>query len=334
MASKHRKPKKERAAKVALERFNRILQLIRHRGRITMRELQEELEVSRESVKRDIEFLRDRLECPLRYDAGAHAWVLENDGKFELPGMWFDASEILALLAMSQLLDGIQPGLLAEHITPVRERLRRAISSASPSPSSLADKVKVIHFAPRQVQPRHFRIVANALFSGLQLSLRYWNRDKREDTTRTISPLQLVHYRDNWILDAWCHKRSALRSFALDAMREVATLATPAVVVSAGDLSRHFESGYGIFAGQASEWAVLQFSPDRAQFVSLETWHPRQRSRWLPDGSFVLEVPYSNDQELVMDLLRHGKEVIVLQPDALRRATAGALRAAAARYAL
>lgn len=332
MAERCMKAKKSRATKIGVERFSRILRMIRRRGGVTMRQLQDELEVSRESVKRDLAFLRDRLECPLCYDAATRAWVLKDNGKFELPGMWFEATEVLALLAMSHLLDGIEPSLLAEHIGPIRDRLHRAIAAGSGSVEALSDKVKVIHFAPRRVQPRHFRVVANALFSGCQLSLRYWNRDKREETTRIISPIHLVHYRENWLLDAWCHKRNSLRSFALDAMREVSPLEERAVVVGPDEVAAHFQSGYGIFAGPACQWAVLTFSPDRAQFVSLETWHPDQESHWMPDGSYVMKVPYSNDQELIMDLMRHGKEVLVLEPASLREATKNALKAAADLY--
>jgi predicted DNA-binding transcriptional regulator YafY len=94
MAGRRRKPKEARTTKVSVERFARILQMIRHKGHATMQQFQDELEISRASVKRDIDFLRDRLECPLRYDTAIRAWVLEDDGKFELPGMWFEASEV------------------------------------------------------------------------------------------------------------------------------------------------------------------------------------------------------------------------------------------------
>jgi predicted DNA-binding transcriptional regulator YafY len=66
--------------------------------------------------------------------------------------------------------------------------------------------------------------------------------------------------------------------------------------------------------------------------VSLETWHPDQSHGWLEDGSYVLEVPYSNDQELVMDLLRLGAEVEVLSPPELRMRVFDALCAAAKQY--
>ena len=51
--------------------------------------------------------------------------------------------------------------------------------------------------------------------------------------------------------------------------------------------------------------------------MSLEEWHPKQRSRW-EEGRYVLEVPYSSEKELVMDILKFGPDVEVVAPETLR----------------
>ena len=50
-------------------------------------------------------------------------------------------------------------------------------------------------------------------------------------------------------------------------------------------------------------------------------------------GSYLLEIPYSDDRELVMDILKHGPEVEVLAPQKLRERVVEALREAAGLYA-
>jgi predicted DNA-binding transcriptional regulator YafY len=300
-----------------------------------MEELKHELEVSVASVKRDIEFLRSRMRCPINWDPKKHRYFvldLPDGGRFELPGLWFDASEVFALLMMVHLVEGMEPGLLVEHLSPMKVRLRSILAAGGKSAAELEGKVKLIHFAPRKVEPKHFRVVATALLEGKRLSLRYLRRDKKEHTERVISPLQLVHYRENWVLDAWCHLREELRSFALEAIEEVSVVDKPAKKVSREDMRAHFQSGYGIFAGKATHRAVLKFTPERAQWVSLETWHPDQSDRRLEDGSYILEVPYSNDQELVMDLLRFGSDVEVLESPELRTRVYDELCAAAKLY--
>lgn len=78
----------------------------------------------------------------------------------------------------------------------------------------------------------------------------------------------------NWYLDAFCHKRHALRSFAVDRISVPQSLDAVALDFSDADLDAHFTDSYGIFAGKPKEIAVLLFSPERARWVADEQWHP------------------------------------------------------------
>jgi predicted DNA-binding transcriptional regulator YafY len=142
-----------------------------------------------------------------------------------------------------------------------------------------------------------------------------------------------VHYRDNWYVDAYCHLREDLRSFAVDALRAAELREARAKEVPAAELDAHLGSGYGIFAGSRVEWARLRFTPEAARWVAAQRWHPNQRARFDPDGSYLLEVPYAHERELVMEILKFGADVEVLAPEGLRGAVAGSLTQAAARYA-
>lgn len=325
-------------SKVSIERITKIVRYIRKRGSASMAFLKDDLEVSEATLKRDFDFLRDRLGCPLEWDRTKRGWVIRDDraegGRFELPGVWFDSSEVIALLTMLHLVEGVQPGLLEEHIAPLKSRLRSMLAEGTTSTHPIEQKLRLIHFAPRKVEPKHFQQIASGLLEGRRLQLEYWNRERKERTTRVISPQQLVHYRENWILDAWCHTKGALRSFALDAIQSIWVLDDRAIEVSKKEMQEHFCSGYGIFAGEAAFRARLKFTSERAQWVDKESWHHNQTSTYLEDGSYVLEVPYSNDQELIMDLLRHCPEVEVLGPPELRGKLHALLCAAASKNSL
>jgi predicted DNA-binding transcriptional regulator YafY len=126
-----------------------------------------------------------------------------------------------------------------------------------------------------------------------------------------------VHYRDNWYVDAWCHLRKEVRSFAVDAITECEQLDVDAKELDADQLRSSMQSGYGIFGGAVKGWAKLKFTPERARWVKHEEWHPDQKGYELSDGSYVLEIPYSDERELIGDILRFGKDVQVLGPQTL-----------------
>jgi len=96
--------------------------------------------------------------------------------------------------------------------------------------------------------------------------------------------------------------------------------------VSAEDLMAALESD------APKAWAMLKFSPERARWVAGEVWHPLQESKTEADGSYVLSFPYSDDRELLGDIIRFGADVEVLVPPDLRSRIKRALHAAAGRY--
>jgi predicted DNA-binding transcriptional regulator YafY len=106
----------------------------------------------------------------------------------------------------------------------------------------------------------------------------------------------------------------------------------PAREVSEKTLDAVLGAGYGIFSGKRLHWAKLRFTPERARWVSCKQWHPRQKGKFEADGSYLLEIPYADTRELIMDILKYGPEVEVCAPQALRREVAGLLLKARDRY--
>ena len=175
-------------------------------------------------------------------------------------------------------------------------------------------------------------MIAQALLARKRISIRHHNRGRDEDTTRTISPQRLVHYRDNWYADAWCHLRNDVRTFSLDAIEHAELVDEKAKEVAEAELDRYLGSSYGIFSGEPKATAVLRFSPMRSRWVSRERWHPQQKGTWDKAGRYTLEVPYSDDRELIMDVLRHGADVEVQGPPELRSRVSQALKQAVKLY--
>ena len=320
------------------ERFYKIDQLLQTRRPVVpVREFLAELGISLATFKRDLVYMRDRLHAPIVWDREHNGYRFEEPAatgpRYELPGLWFSPREAHALLTLEHLVEGLEPALLGAHLAPLKARLAALLSAGDHSVDEVRRRIRVIPFGARRHEPKHFSLVASATLTRQRLRLAYFNRTRDETTEREVSPQRLVFYRANWYLDAWCHLRQDLRSFSLDAMRSAELSPARAKDVPEAELDAVLASGYGIFSGRRVQWATLRFSAERARYVALEEWHPKQRARFEPDGRYVLEVPFSADQELLMDILKHGAEVEVLAPAALREAVAARARAMAALYA-
>ncbi len=301
-----------------------IDRLLRSRRATPLAVMMEALEVSRATVKRDLEYMRDRLGAPIVWGRALGGYRYEEGERFALPGLWFNASEIHALLTMEQLLEGLQPGWLASHIGPLKRRIRALLAQGEHSAEAVARRIRITRQAERPVDPEVFRLVSSAVLERRRLRLRHHHRGRDEVVSREVSPQRLVHYRNNWYLDAWCHLREGLRSFAVDAIEVAEPLDEAAREVPDEILDEMLRSGYGIFSGAQVRHALLRFAPDASRWVSRERWHARQEGWFDDEGRYCLRLPYSGDRELLMDLLRYGDAVEVLEPADLREKVAEA----------
>lgn len=297
--------------------------LLGGRRAMSAEDLMARLEISRATLKRDIAKLRDQLHVPVKFDRDRGGYVLEagvGHTDSELPGMWFSPEEVVSLVTIQQLLTDLAPGILGPKLRPLQERLSELMAKNGLSEADVGNRIRLAHAAgKRRMKPQVFEAVAAGTMGRKRLQVKHFNRANGQTLDRVISPQRLVHYRDNWYVDAWCHLREDLRSFSIDALSEVEVLDQPAKEIAPKNLDSVLGVSYGIFAGRPKATAVLRFTPARARWVRREMWHPQQETREYPDGSFELSVPYSDEREIMGDILRFGADVNVVAPAELRR---------------
>ena len=320
------------------ERFYKIDQMLNDRSIVPVQDFLQELGISLATFKRDLEYMRERLNAPVEWDrdAGGYRFVQSDNNvpAYALPGLWFNASEVHALLSMQHMLSNLDAGMLSGHIKPLQARLKALLGSADHSAEQVEKRLRIVQATKRTVSSKYFETIATATLSRRQIKLRHYGRQTGEESERTVSPQLLTYYRDNWYLDAWCHLRNDIRRFAIDAIRHVELTGDKAKDVSQAKLKESLESGYGIFSGSKVKWAKLRFTPERARWVAVEQWHPQQKGHIDPDGSYLLEIPYTDDRELLMDILKHGADVEVIAPDSLRGRARDEIGKMAVRYTL
>ena len=228
---------------------------------------------ARSTLARYIAELRDKLGAPLIHDPERGGYRYDTaDGSHPLPGLWFSANELLALVTLKHLLANLEPGLLDDHLRPLQARIDRLLESNHLGTGEAAQRIRILSMAARRKNPRHFQAAAHAVLQRHRLRIGYFNRE------------------------------------------------------------RELAASYGIFAGRPVATAVLRFMPKRARWVAEETWHPQQQGRWLGDGRYELRVPYSDDRELLMDILKYGPDVEVVSPQNLRAAVKSQIEAAVGQY--
>ncbi len=306
-----------------VERLHKIKYMIQARQCVPLNDFLDELEISKATFKRDLEYLRSRMNASIVYDRFKGGYCFDGQvvgEKIELPGLWFSEKEATALVLMQHLLSGLDKGGLIEpHIAPLTSIIDGILGQSNTPAKELRKRLKVFGMSARKGTIDNFEEIGSALLKRIRLVITYYARGTNKTTEREISPQRLIFYRDNWYLDAYCHLRKDLRSFTLDGIGKVVVSNIKADEVSEKQLHEHFAESYGIFSGKASQRAKLKFSPEKARWVSAETWHGQQVGSFDKDGNYLLEFDYNQDPELVMDILKYGSGVEVLAPTTLRK---------------
>uniref|UniRef100_UPI0025EA31E0 helix-turn-helix transcriptional regulator n=1 Tax=Limnohabitans sp. Rim8 TaxID=1100718 RepID=UPI0025EA31E0 len=250
-----------------IDRLYQYKTLLSGRRAMSREDIMQKLEISLATFKRDIAKLRDQLHTPIVFDRDLGGYRLEQSDSTELPGLWFSQDEMLALMTIQSMIVQLEPGLLGPKLKPFQKRLDDMLASQGLDAATLTQRVRAVHAGKRHLTLTSFETVAKATLERKQVQIEHLNRENGQTLVRDISPQQLVHYRDNWYVDAWCHLRGGLRSFSIDAISQANLLTKPAKDIDLITMRQQLDGGYGIFGGMPKDWAVLEFSPSRAQWV-------------------------------------------------------------------
>ena len=322
------------------DRVSRILKMLARGKPVAREEFLTRLEISAATFKRDIAYIRNRMNRVVTWSQEHRAYVIDawagdDTLRESISGTQFDRSELLALIAIQQILEQIEPRLLQDVLHPLRKRTASMLNGSGVEGERLQQalaRIKVLPMQRRAVDEALFERIVSALVTRKQIAVESTHRQTRERIQRTLSPQRIVSYRDNWYLDAWCHLRQALRTFSLDTLSNAHVSDHTAKDIDATTLDQHFAGSYGIFAGAATQHAVLRFSARVVGWIEHEQWHPQQTITTLASGAIELTLPYANATELVRDILKWGPDVEVVAPATLREQVRDTALATMERY--
>ena len=204
-----------------MDKFDRIYALhgllSSRRYPVTMAMITDELECTSSTAKRIIKYMREFLDAPIEYqrDHNGYFYDRRSEHSFQLPGLWFNTSELHALLTAQALLERVDPGLYSEQLRPLTDRISHILETAGHDDSEQLQRVRILSLAKRKFDDHVFRQVATAVLQRKRLHLQYTGRSDANVSQRDVSPQRLVHYRDNWYLDAWYSNKAVLMGSAL-----------------------------------------------------------------------------------------------------------------------
>lgn len=205
-----------------LSRLTAILVLLQSRRLVTATQLAQKFDISIRTVYRDIKAL-ENAGIPVLTEEGKGYTLMEG---YALPPVMFTETEANALVTVEQLVLKNKDASLVrdyrEAVTRVKAVLRHSLKDRS---ELLAQRIVSRQNPAETKTSNYLSALQLALTHFKTVKMQYCSLENDTVTSRIIEPFALYSTQENWILIAWCRLRKDFRSFRLDRIEQVQTLA-------------------------------------------------------------------------------------------------------------
>lgn len=324
-------PKRIRQTRAVMYRILKIHRMLENGSCPCVKDIAERLEVSRRTIERDIELLRDQFEAPLEYDHFKRGYRYTRN--YTLPMIRLTEGEVAVLLMGQRLLTETAGTIFADAARQVVDKL----------PLLLSDKVSIdmnsfageISFGSPPVRgdedvlTSHFRLLSEAIAKSQTVNMEYYTATRDASSWRDYDPYHLRMEAGAWYVVGYCHTRGELRTLAVDRIRSLSL--TDRVFKRPSDFSidEYLDHSWGIERGKEYNVKVA-FDAIQARWIRERQWHPMQKLTELADGGVLLEVTVSGLESIKRWILGFGSHARVLEPvelvSAIRNEAQGILK--------
>jgi proteasome accessory factor B len=311
-----------------LERMLRIHQALQAGGFPNASKLAREAEVSTKTIHRDLEFMRDRLNLPLEFDASRNGYFYDGEVS-SFPTMQITEGEIFALVVAEKALQQYRGTSFEKPLLSAIKKMEQALPDTISL--NLADIGRTISFRTRAepiLNLEIFDALARAVAQRQQLELQY-RKPGQSAEARIVDPYHLANINGEWFLFAFDHARKDIRTFAPARIQSARPTGKIFERSQKFSLEKRLRDSFGVHSGEGKFEVVIRFAPRAADYVREKKWHPSQSLREFKNGGVELKMTLSSLGEVQRWILSWGGEAKVLQPpelvEAVRQAAAAIL---------
>lgn len=300
-------------ARPPLERMLRIHQALQLGGFPNASKLAKEIEVSSKTIHRDLEFMRDRMNLPVAFDA-VRGGYFYNGEVSNFPTLQITEGEIFALVVAEKALQQYR-GTSFEK--PLLSAIRKMEQSLPDTVSlNLADISQTISFRTRAepiLNLQIFDALARAVAQRRQLELQY-RKPGQKTEPRIVDPYHLANINGEWYLFAFDHARNDIRTFAPARIQSAKVTGKTFERSQKFSLEKRLRDSFGVHSGEGQYQVAIKFAPRVADYIREKKWHPSQTIREFKDGSLELKMKLSSLPEIQRWILSWGADAKVLHP--------------------
>jgi len=305
----------------------RIHQALQAGGFPNASALARELEVSTKSIHRDIDFMRDRLQLPIEYDASRFGYHYTEEVS-AFPTVQITEGELFALIVAEKALQQYRGTNFEKPLLSAIKKMEQSLPDTISL--NLAEVEQTISFRTRAepiLDLEIFDALAKATAHRQQLELAYRKPGGRQTEPRLVDPYHLANINGEWFLFAWDHARKDIRTFVPARVHSVKPTGRTFDRPQKFSLDKRLRDSFGVYSGEGDFNVVLRFNARVADYIREKKWHESQQLRELKGGGVELRFKLSSLREIERWVLSWGGDAVVVKPRELADSVLNSARA-------
>jgi predicted DNA-binding transcriptional regulator YafY len=321
-----RKPAPAPVSRPPLERMMRIHAILQQGRPRNAVQLAEELEVNSRTIRRDIEFMRDRLDLPVEWDPALNAFRYTEDvGSF--PTMQISEGELFALLVAEKALQQYRGTPFEKPLVAALRKIQEGLPDTVTV--ELANWEHAISFkttAAPDLDLGLMHTIAESVQKRRRLALKYRKPNSKAPEARTVDPYHLTNVNGDWYLIAHDHLRNGIRTFAAARIIEAKPTGEAFPKPRGFHIEKELGGSFGIHSREGDFDVRIEVDASIADYIREKKWHPSQTITERPDGGLELRLRLGSLREIERWVLGWAGAARVTAPpelaDAVGRAAA------------
>lgn len=275
------------------------------------------IEVSTKTIQRDLEFMRDRMNLPLEWDAQRNGYHYTEEVD-SFPTLQISEGELFALLVAEKALQQYRGTPYEKRLVGALKKLERSLPGTVSL--NLAEWEQTVSFrttAEPVVNVPVMETLAQAMQKRDQLRIRYRKPGSKQPEERVVDPYHLANVNGDWYLFAFDHLRNDIRTFVPARIVEVSKTGKRFDRPAKFTLEKRLRDSFGIHSTEGEFAVVLRFEERVADYIREKRWHPSQQLKELSGGGVELRLKLGSLVEIQRWVLGWGGAAKVIAPPEL-----------------
>lgn len=304
-----------REEKVKALRLMQIDEMIREGNYPNATDIGKRFDISRSTVMRDLDFLRDRYHAPIEFDP-LHNGFHYTDKSFFIKSVMLSEGELFSVSAILPLLEQYKNTPLESSFRNILAKISSMLPEQVSVDTSLLKKDFTYIGEPAPViEAEIFNRIFEAVKNHKTVTFKYRSISRSEYKDHTFNPYQVICRTGDWYAIGFCHNHYSVRTYSLARMKDLFVTDSNFELPEDFDMKNYRDLTFGIFSSKEEPVQVhLHFESSLCNYVLERKWHETQKIEQNEDGSVELSFMSNQLEEICRLVMRFGAAVKVVEP--------------------